>query len=66
MLNPREHRLALFDDISALIKDMLLELTGLVDPTSNVEQKRWITKAQVKLLNYEKTVITPLKKRMGV
>lgn len=64
MLNPKEHRLALFDDISALIKDMLLELSGLADPTSDAEQKRWIVKAQTKLLNYEKTVIVPLKRRL--
>jgi hypothetical protein len=66
MVNPREHRTSLFDDMTSLFRDMQLTLSGFQDPTTTAKQRRAITKAQKELLQYEQRRIKNLRKTMGI
>lgn len=64
MVNHREHRKSLFDDITALFRDIRCELGGLMDADSTAKQRRAIAVTQKKTTDFEKDVIDPLKKKM--
>jgi hypothetical protein len=64
--NHREHRKCLFDDITALFRDVKVELEGLMDAGSTAEQRRAVGRAQKALCIFEQTVIKKLRKKMEV
>jgi hypothetical protein len=63
---PLEHRRTCFDDIDKLMGEVMTMLVALNDPQTTDEQKQEITRAQTKLLDFEREVIGDLKGKMGV
>jgi hypothetical protein len=65
-MNPKELRRTLFDDITALIKDISLSLAGLQDKYSTSKQRRHIQRVQKKLVIFEMQDVQDLKKDMEI